>query len=40
MSESKEDFNQTLFKAARGNRANAISKTLFENMEKTKEQNK
>jgi len=37
MSEYKEDINYTLYKAARGNRANAIGKALFENMEKNKE---
>lgn len=40
MTESKEDINQVLFKAARGSRANAIGKALFENMEKNKEQKK
>lgn len=40
MSESKEDFNQTLFKAARGNRANAIGKALFESNEKQNEEQK
>jgi len=40
MPEYKEDFNQTLLKAARGNRANAIGKALFENTEKQNQEQK
>jgi len=37
MTEHQEEINQVLFKATSGSRANAISKALFENMEKKTE---